>query len=181
MTRPDSPLFARLLPLLALSLGIGLGACVPQTPTPEDPDRKPPPQAPLAPPGAPAGTCWHRNTSPAVIETVTDQILVTAAQVDANGQIIKPAEFRTITRQDIVQPRRDTWLETPCPEDMSPEFVASLQRALAARRYYRGTPTGQIDRATRLAIRRYQKKSGLDSSTLSLESARKLGLIAIAH
>jgi hypothetical protein len=172
MTKPSAPLVAR----LSLVLTIGLGACVPLEPAVGTGTN-----APEAPPGAPPGTCWHRNTSPAVIQTVTDQVLVTAAVADATGQIIQPAVFRTVTRQDIVQPRRDTWLETPCPEQLTPEFTASLQRALAARGYYRGATTGQINRATRLAIRRYQKETGLDSSTLSLDTARQLGLIAIAH
>jgi len=172
MTRP----FLTLAASLSLLMAIGLGACVPQNPATDT--VAPPPEAP---PGAPPGTCWHRNTSPAIIQTVTDQILVRAAVLDATGQITQPAVFRTVTRQEIVQPRRDTWLETPCPEHMTPEFIASLQRALAARGVYRGAATGQIDRATRLAIRRYQKETGQDSSTLSLGTARQLGLIAVAQ
>ncbi|WP_417712988.1 peptidoglycan-binding domain-containing protein [Pseudophaeobacter arcticus] len=172
MTTPYAPLVAS----LSLLMAIGLGACLPL-----DPAVGSGTAPPEAPPGAPPGTCWHRNTSPAVIQTVTDQVLVTPAVVDATGQITQPAVFRTVTRQDIVQPRRDTWLETPCPEQLTPEFTASLQRALAVRGYYRGTTTGQMDRATRIAIRRYQKETGLDSSTLSLDTARQLGLIAIAQ
>lgn len=172
MTRPYAPFVAR----LSLCLSLGLGACVEQGPL-----RGPDPTRPEAPPGAPPGTCWHRNTSPAVIQTVTDQLLVTPAVVDEAGQITQPAVFRTVTRQEIVQPRRDTWIETPCPAQMTPEFIASLQRALAARGQYRGPVNGHIDRASRLAIRRYQKETGQDSSTLSLETARRLGLIAIAH
>ncbi|OIQ44643.1 MAG: peptidoglycan-binding protein [Roseobacter sp. MedPE-SW] len=167
---------APLLACLSLFVAMGLGACVPQ-----DPLTGVAPPSPEAPPGAPPGTCWHRNTSPAIIQTVTDQVLVTPDVRDATGQILQPAVFRTVTRQDIVQPRRETWLETPCQEQMTPEFIASLQRALAARGFYHGATSGQIDRATRIAIRRYQKDAGLDSSTLSLDTARKLGLIAIAH
>ena len=172
MTKATAPLLA----CLSLILAIGMGACVPQNPATELA-----PPAPQAPPGAPPGTCWHKNTSPAVIQTVTDQVLVTPAVRDDAGQILQPAVFRTVTRQDIVQPRRETWLETPCAEQMTPEFIASLQRALAARGFYRGTASGQIDRATRIAIRRYQKDAGLDSSTLSLDTARQLGLVAIAQ
>jgi hypothetical protein len=176
MTKQNAPSAARLSPILALFLAVGLAACVEQ-PRLKGPDL----DQPKAPPGAPSGTCWHRNTSPATIQTVTDQILVTPAVVDNAGQIARPAVFRTVTRQEIVQPRRDTWIETPCPEQLTPEFIASLQRALAARGQYRGAATGQIDRATRLAIRRYQKETGQDSSTLSLDTARRLGLIAIAQ
>ncbi|OIQ42297.1 MAG: peptidoglycan-binding protein [Roseobacter sp. MedPE-SWde] len=172
MTKATAPLLA----CLSLSVAIGMGACVPQNPA-----TGLAPPASQAPPGAPPGTCWHKNTSPAVIQTVTDQVLVTPAVRDDAGQILQPAVFRTVTRQDIVQPRRETWLETPCAEQMTPEFIASLQRALAARGFYRGIASGQIDRATRIAIRRYQKDAGLDSSTLSLDTARQLGLVAIAQ
>lgn len=177
MTRENAPLVARLsrIPTLIV-LALALAACVEQLPT-QDPGHA----KPEAPPGAPPGSCWHRNTSPAVIQTVTDQVLVTPAVTDATGQITQPAVFRTVTRQEIVEPRRDTWIETPCPAQMTPEFIASLQRALAARGHYRGAITGHIDLPTRLAIRRYQKETGQDSSTLSLETARRLGLIAIAQ
>ncbi|MEP2715004.1 peptidoglycan-binding domain-containing protein [Pseudophaeobacter sp.] len=172
MTRPPT-FFVAALSLAAL---LSLGACVPTDPN--APASQVPPEAP---PGAPLGTCWHRNTSPAVIETVTDQVMVKPAERDASGAVTRPAVFRTVTRQDIVQPRRDTWIETPCQAQITPEFIASLQRALEARGYYRGTPTGRMDRSTKSALRRYQKEAGLDSNTLSLDTARRLGLIAIAQ
>ncbi len=175
-----APLLRVTLPSLTtgvmVGLMIGLGACVPQTPV-----QVPIQAQPEAPPGAPPGTCWHRNTSPAVIETVTDQVLIQPAQVNEAGQITRPAVFRTVTRQEIVQPRRDAWVETPCPDQLTSGFIASLQRALAARGFYQGAITGRMDRATRIAVRRYQKDSGLDSSTLSLATARQLGLVAIAQ
>ena len=87
--------------------------------------------------------------------------------------------FKTETRQDIVRPRRDTWFEAPCDSDLTPEFIASVQRALVARSLYRGAINGEMDRATRAAVRRYQKPQGLDSGLLSLAAARQLGLVAI--
>ena len=143
------------------------------------PPTVPLPGIPAAPPGAPEGTCWHRNISPAVIETVTEQVIVRPAERDAAGNILKPATFRTVTRQDIIRPRSDSWIETPCPEQMTPGFIASVQRALAARGYYQGPITGRMDASTRISLRRYQKEAGLDSSALSLDTARQLGLIAV--
>ena len=175
MTRP---LFF-LVSTLSLAAVTHLGACTPTSPVTQ-PDQNRPDQ-PEAPPGAAAGTCWHHNTSPAVITTVTDQIMVQPAVLGEAGRIIQPAVFRTVIRQDIVEPRRDSWIETPCPAQITPDFLASLQRALAARGYYRGAPTGRMDRSTRIALRRYQKEAGLDSSTLSLATARQLGLVAIAQ
>lgn len=161
--------------LISVALLTGCSTATTSTSSPAQPPR----QERLAPPGAPEGSCWHQNTSPAVVETVTEQVLVTDVQKNAEGEIITPAVFRTETRQEIVEPRRVSWIETPCPEALTPEFIASVQRALAARGFYNARITGYMDRTTRLALRRFQKASGLDSSTLSLATARHLGLIAV--
>lgn len=133
-----------------------------------------------APPGAPPDTCWSRHTSPAVIESVTRQVLIEPAQLGPEGQVLRAASFRTETQQEIVTPRRETWIEIPCPQMMTPDFIRSVQRALAARGLYHGPVHGAMDRATRLAVQRYQAPLGLDSGTLTLASARSLGLVAVA-
>ncbi|MFW8594635.1 peptidoglycan-binding domain-containing protein [Cribrihabitans neustonicus] len=132
-----------------------------------------------APPGAPPGTCWSKHTRPAVIETVTSQVMVRPAETDAAGGVLRAALFRTETRQEIVEPRRETWFEIPCALSMTPEFIRTVQRALAARGFYSGPVHGRMDAATRDAVQRYQRPSGLDNGTLSLAAARKLGLVAI--
>jgi hypothetical protein len=115
-----------------------------------------------------------------VVETSTRQVLAEPAQQDASGRITRPARFRTETSQEIVTPRRTHWIEIPCPQMMTPAFIRTLQRALTVRGLYRGPVHGRMDRATRLAVQRYQAPLGLDSGTLSLVSARKLGLVAVA-
>lgn len=132
-----------------------------------------------APPGAPPGTCWGKVVTPAVIETVTEQVMVQPPDVLADGTVARPAVYRTETTQRIARERTDTWFETPCEVDMTPEFNASVQRALAARSLYHGPVTGKMDAATRAAVRRYQTPQGLDSGILSLAAARKLGLVAV--
>lgn len=176
MTRSHRLFLAPLWLLATLSFA----ACVPTAPVTNGPATTVQ-SGPATPPGAPEGTCWHRNTSPAVIETVTEQVQVQPEQVNEAGQVTRPAVFRTVTRQDIVQPRHDSWIEIPCPAQMTPEFIASVQRALTARGYSPGGITGRMDRSTRIALRRYQKETGLDSSALSMNTARQLGLIAISQ
>ncbi len=132
-----------------------------------------------APPGAKPGTCWGKDVSPAVVETVTEQILVQPAELRSDGSVSQPAIYRTETRQAIVRERKDTWFETPCATLQTPEFVSSLQRALAARALYRGPISGKMDARTRAAIRAYQAPQGLDSGILSTAAARKLGLVAV--
>lgn len=130
------------------------------------------------PPNPEAGACYSKTTSPAVIETVTQQVLVRAATYDDLGGLLVPAAYRTESLQKIVTPRVDSWFQTPCRVVMNMEFVASLQRALNVRGLYYGRITGEMDLRTRRAIRRYQMPDGPQSDTLSLANARKLGLVA---
>lgn len=101
--------------------------------------------------------CWKDIAAPKVVEASSDQ----APKAD-------PAEPPEVTRFEI-----------PCADNLPADFTASLQRALSARALYSGAITGQMDANTRAAVRRYQQPDGIDSGTLSLAAARKLGLIAV--
>jgi len=129
------------------------------------------------PPERPAGACWEGDVTPAVIETVTEQVVVTPEARDAEGRVVTAATYRTDTRTRIVSDRREIWFRAPCPEDYTLDFVASLQRALTARGYYLLPLTGEMDAGTRDAVRRFQADRGLDSPRLSLAAARELGLL----
>lgn len=69
----------------------------------------------------------------------------------------------------------------PCPEVMTPEFLASLQRALQARGFFRGAVTGAMDAPTQQAVRAYQQSLGLDLPVLTLAAAQSLGLVPVAR
>jgi putative peptidoglycan binding protein len=133
----------------------------------------------LRPPDAEPGACYGKEIAPAVIETVTQQVLVRAAIYGDDGSLVTPAAYRTETVQKIVQERADIWFKTPCADVRVDAFNASLQRALKVRGIYRGKINGEMDIWTRRAVRRFQKPLGLDSGTLSLASARTLGLVAV--
>ena len=132
-----------------------------------------------APSGAEPGSCWGKAVTPAIIETVTHQVMLQPAQIHVDGTMLQPGVFKTETRQEIVRERKETWFQRPCDAEMSPEFIASLQRALGARELYRGNISGEMDARTRASVRRFQKPLGLDSGILSLAAARKLGLVAV--
>lgn len=131
------------------------------------------------PADAAPGTCWGKTFSPAVVETVSERIEVRPAKINPDGSIGKPPVYRTKERQVIVTARKDNWFQTPCPDELTPEFVASLQRAMQVRGIYAGAISGKLDAATRSAVQRMQAAEGLDSAVLSLETARKLGLAAV--
>lgn len=126
------------------------------------------------------GECWATAVSPAIIETVTEQTLLTPEQRDGSGALIAPARYSTTVRQNILRERGDIWFRAPCPEVQTPDFLASLQRALKARGYYTAPLTGTMDPATGSALRRFQAARGLDSAVLSLEAAQELGLSVVA-
>lgn len=153
-------------------------------------DMVPPPEGPAlepgvleatrnGPEGAPPGSCWGRTVSPAVFETITEQVQVEPAKINPDGTIAKPPVYRSETRQQIDTPRRDNWFATPCPEVLTTEFVASLQRALSARGLYQGPANGVMNAETRSAVQTLQQPTGPDSGVLSLDAARRLGLIAV--
>lgn len=126
------------------------------------------------------GTCYERVTTPAIIETVTEQVMVQPAVVRSDGSVETPAAFRTVTRQRILRERREVEFETPCASLMTPEFIASVQRALLARGYLRGPINATLDRRTSAAIERFQTDQGdVHTSVLTLRTARTLGLVAL--
>ncbi len=125
------------------------------------------------------GQCWGRDTSPAIIETVTEQVIVQKAIIGDDGKIVTPATYQTKTHQKIVRERAEVWFRTPCDQELTFELVSNLQRALQARKLYSGPINGVLDEQTDAAIRKFQTPRGLDSKVLSLAAARQLGLIAI--
>jgi hypothetical protein len=122
-------------------------------------------------PDKPADACWASDETPAVIETVTNQIAEDASET-------RDAGYRTEIRQEIVQPREQIWFRTPCEAELTPDVVATLQRALTVRGFYQAEPSGELDAATRAAIRAFQMPRGLNSDRLSLAAARELGVVA---
>lgn len=166
--------------LIALATG-GLLACAPASEPPETPRvaQLSTPSLPgeIAPPGAPANTCWHKTETPAVIETLTTNVLISPADVSPDGLVRAPARYRKEETQRIAVPRQANWTELICPADLTPDFLTTLQRALAARGLHAGQITGQLDAQTADAILRYQARSGLELADLTVQSAQELGLI----
>lgn len=130
------------------------------------------------PPAAAPGICWQSDVTPLVIETVSEQVMVQQERLTKDGRVEQPAAFRTETHQRIVQEREEVWFRSPCPEEITVDFIATLQRALKARGYYVMPLTGEMDTPTREAVHRFQIERGLDSPQLSLAAARELGIVA---
>jgi hypothetical protein len=166
-----------------IGVAFGLSGCVVGAPFEIDPEQRGQIAPHIAevqrgsgPPDARPEACYGLQVTPAVIETVTEQIITRPAILGAEGQVVTPATYRTETRQVIVEERRERWFETICDLERNPELLTALQRALQARGQYQGAITGQLDAPTKAAIRAFQRGQGLDSPILSLPAARQLGL-----
>lgn len=133
---------------------------------------------PGSPPPDTTQGCWATDLTPAIIETRTEQVLVSEERRDADGNITAPASYRTSTQQRMVQDTSEAWFRRPCPQDVTVNFIATLQRALKARGLYLEPVTGAWNPATSEAIRRFQAERGLDSPVLSLAATRELGIIS---
>ncbi|BDW84505.1 peptidoglycan-binding domain-containing protein [Roseicyclus marinus] len=129
------------------------------------------------PPNADPMACYGQQSTPAVIETVTEQVMIQPPQLTSDGRVLEPAIFVSESQQRIVRERRELWFEVPCEIQVrDPAFITSLQRALAARGFYNGPVNGEMTRRTERAVRDFQAPQGLDSPILSLAAARQLGL-----
>ena len=107
------------------------------------------------------------------------EVQVVQAEIAEDGTVVRPPIYRKAPVPRLVRERGEITFEAPCPEQMSVEFIASVQRALAARGYFSGNVSGALDAPTTAAIRTYQSERGLNSAQLSLETARALGLVAV--
>ena len=165
----------------AVAVTLCLGACttpVPvAAPAPEDLSSEAIPRGPNGPPSRPEGACWGHDTIPAVIETVTETVLDQPELRDAAGKVTRPASYNSFAKQRILQDRKDVYIRTPCYNQLTPDTILTLQRALKARGYYQQPLTGELDLGTMAAIRHYQADHGLDTSVLSLKAALALGLV----
>lgn len=126
------------------------------------------------------GRCFGRDITPAVIETVTAQVLDQPEVRAEDGSVVSPAVFRSEIRQEITRERQVVAFETICPPAYTVEFVQTLQRALMARGFYRGEINGHLDADTGRAIQSFQRDDGPDSPLLWISTARELGIVALS-
>ncbi|HPD93474.1 MAG: peptidoglycan-binding protein [Rhodobacter sp.] len=147
--------------LLSCVLATGLAACQVNPPEPEVRRDEAAP-ASLSP--VEGAACWATDRVPA--RTATDLVAVGPT-----------GERQPRTR--VLHPAEDRLFAVPCPDQMGPDTIASLQRALAARGLHGGAVTGVMDAETAAAVRRYQAPRGLDSAILSLDAAQQLGLVPV--
>ena len=120
-----------------------------------------------------------RKITPAEISTLLETRLFQPKKRNTAGQLVSPTQYETTRTQTITKPRSVTKIDAVCPEDMTPEFITSLQRAFQARELFSSTLTASMDMSTRRAILNFQTVRGVSSETVTKATAQALGLVVI--
>ena len=123
--------------------------------------------------------CYCEKITPAEISTQVKTRLVQPEKRNTAGQLVSPAQYETTRTQTITKARSTTKIDAVCSEDLTPEFIASLQRAFKARGLFSSTITGSMDTSTRRAILNFQSVRGVKSATVMKATAQELGLVVV--
>ena len=124
------------------------------------------------------GRCYAR-TAPQTITTIaTEQVMVLPETVSPDGSITSPPVFRNEDRPVTRVVDEGMNFETLCPDELTPERVATLQRALKARLAYTGPISGAYDADTQAAVQAFQQPQGFDSPQIARTIALQLGIVA---
>jgi hypothetical protein len=123
--------------------------------------------------------CYFEKITPAEISTQVEPRLVQSEKRNTTGHLVSPAQYEITRTQTIIKPRSVTKIDAVCLEDMTPEFITSLQRAFQARELFSSTLTASMDMSTRRAILNFQTVRGVSSETVTKATAQALGLLVI--
>jgi hypothetical protein len=123
------------------------------------------------------GVCFAQTAPQLSTRIVTRQVEVVPAVTAADGTVQTPPVFRNQTGPVTEEVAPGTRFATLCPDELTPERVATLQRALKARLAFNAPITGVYDAATSTAVQAFQVPLGIDSPELARSLAQRLGLI----
>lgn len=111
---------------------------------------------------------------PAKYNTITKTVEATPASVQRTPV---PETYKTVTKTIETAPARTVWTSVLCDVNTTPDVVVRLQRALKSAGHYRGPIDGVIGSQTTSAISSYQSAQGVQSDILTIDNAKKLGIL----
>ena len=111
---------------------------------------------------------------PAEYQTVRVQKLVEPAK---ERRVEVPAEYDTVVKREKVSESRMEWRSILCETNTSSSVISSLQRALKVRGYNPGRVDGVLGQQTLDAVDRYQRKKGIASGQLTMETLKSLNVL----
>jgi hypothetical protein len=116
----------------------------------------------------------RRIAIPAEYSNVTKTVEVTPASTNTTTT---PATYKTVTKTVNAAPSRTVWTSVLCDVNTTPGVVRRLQTSLKSAGHYGGPIDGVIGSQTRSGIKSYQSAQGVKSDILTIDSAKKLGII----
>ena len=111
---------------------------------------------------------------PAQFRNVTKTVEATPASVKRTPV---PETYKTVSRTVEAAPARTVWTSVLCDVNTTPDVVRRLQTLLKSAGHYGGPIDGIIGSQTRRGIASYQASTGVQSDILTIDSAKKLGII----
>lgn len=87
-----------------------------------------------------------------------------------------PEETNTVTKRVQVANSRLEWRSVLCETNMSRDVIAQVQQALQSAGFDAGSADGVIGRQTLLAVDAYQRRKGLPTGGLTMDTLKSLGI-----
>ena len=99
--------------------------------------------------------------------------------VEAPREVRKaiPATYQNVTERRLVSPGVLQWHPILCETNTTPNVISQLQSKLRSSGYKVGSVDGVLGAQTMSAVSEYQRKNGLASGKLTIETLRKLGVL----
>ena len=112
---------------------------------------------------------------PAVYENVQVRKMVAAA---GEQRVEIPATYKNVSERHLVADGRLEWKAILCETNTTADIVRKLQNALATKGYNPGKIDGIVGKQTMRAVTRYQTENSLPSGKLTIETLRRLNVVA---
>ena len=120
------------------------------------------------------GDCVRMVEVPAEFATSDVRKLVTPATTKT---IEVPAEYTTVTKRLLVKKGGFTeWREVLCSENVTPNLILQIQRALKERGYDSGAVDGVLGSRTKSAMIQFQNDKGLPIGQMDMQTLQQLGV-----
>jgi len=87
-----------------------------------------------------------------------------------------PEETNSVTKRVQVANARLEWRSVLCETNMSRDVIAQVQQSLLSAGFDAGTADGVIGRQTLLAVDEYQRRKGLATGGLTMDTLKSLGV-----
>jgi hypothetical protein len=110
---------------------------------------------------------------PPEYKTVKVKVQITPAQTE---DVQVPAKYETITTQAPLTESKTEWRSVLCETNMTSENVRSLQTALSRAGFSPGKINGVINKATKRAVDKYQRKKRLSRGGITYETIESLNV-----